>query len=281
MSLKDILVFAETSEQIKQTLAFADALAQQHGASLKLSQLTIIPSIPMTFAGESYGDLYAQLSARALSEGQDQVKVIAAHLAGLKTPCAQHVTNILDSEAPLTLAEQARHADLTLMGWPSEPDAQAALTSLMEGVLFHSGRPLMLVPHKYNGATAPCTRIMLAWNAGREAARALHDALPLIEQAEQVLILLIDAQGQQDGHGEDPGTDIAAHLARHTPHVEVKNVSSMGRAIADVMLDEARYFGADLIVMGAYGHSRAREWIMGGATNDMLARTHLPVFFSH
>lgn len=280
MSLKDIMVFADGSPAFARAFACAAALAQGHQAHLAVSLITTIPGVPMTFAGESYGELYAELAERARNDGLQQASALQSQLAALPRPGELRSVVVLDSEGPRMLAAHARHADMVLVGWPEDKDGRARVAPYLEAVMFQSGRPVLLIPEAYAGSSTG-TRILVAWNASREATRAVHDALPLIETCKGVQVVVIDGKASDDGHGGDPGADIAVHLARHTGMVETRNVAGAGRRVAVIINDEARYCDADLIVMGGYGHSRAREWILGGATQDMLEICTLPILLSH
>jgi nucleotide-binding universal stress UspA family protein len=146
--------------------------------------------------------------------------------------------------------------------------------------LFNSGRPVIVVPEAASVASAP-RRVLIAWRASPEATRAVHEAMPILLRAEQVRLLVVDDGHLRNEDGQDPGADIARHLARHSVNVEVKVVPAGGRSTSDVILSEARYLGAELIVMGGYGHSRLREWIFGGATRDILHESAIPMFIAH
>jgi nucleotide-binding universal stress UspA family protein len=130
------------------------------------------------------------------------------------------------------------------------------------------------------GTASRVRRILVAWNAGREAVRAVADARALLVRAEAVEVLVVDPEGRRAGHGEEPGADIARHLARHGAQVEVRRLSSGGEDVGRVLLSQAAAFGADLVVMGAYGHSRLNEWIFGGVTRTILREAGLPVLMS-
>src|SRR6185436_7271120 len=121
-------------------------------------------------------------------------------------------------------------------------------------LIFASGRPVLLLPP--TPPAAGCHRVLVGWNAGREAARAVGDALPLLEKADAVELLVVDQGRNSTGHGEEPGADIARHLARHGVQVEVRRIQSAGGEVGRLLLARAASFGADLLVMGAYGHSR-------------------------
>ena len=121
-------------------------------------------------------------------------------------------------------------------------------------------------------APEPLRRILVAWNGSREAARAVHDALPFLLAAERTTVLIVDPQAQSSNVGEPPGADLAAHLARHGVRVEIKTVPGGGLAAGDAILAQAADEGADLLVMGGYGHSRLWEMVLGGATRHLLAQ---------
>lgn len=172
----------------------------------------------------------------------------------------------------------ARHADLTIMTKPSAHDA--ARRAIWESVLFGAGRPVLLMPPNWSG-NALGQRILVAWDAKREASRAVADAMPFIVGADKVAVVTVDAHPKADGHGERPGHDLALHLARHGAKAEVKNLDGLGRATGLRLLEAAHAMGADLIVMGGYGHARAAEWLLGGATLEMIECSDVPILMSH
>lgn len=152
--------------------------------------------------------------------------------------------------------------------------------AVFEGVLFGSGRPVLLVPPSWKGLELG-RNVVVAWNGKREAARALADAAPLLDKADLVTIMTVDAQPSVDGVGPAPGADIAAHLARRGLRVEVRNLDGLGRDSSDILMEGAARIGADLIVMGGYGRARLREWIFGGVTRAVIENAQVPVFMSH
>ena len=124
-------------------------------------------------------------------------------------------------------------------------------------------------------------RIAIAWRPGANAARAVHDALPLLRQASVVDVLCVDPVPSETGHGDDPGADIARHLARHGLPVTVHVVAGSGDEPGEALLRRVRELGADLLVMGGYSRSRLREWVFGGTTRHVLGHATLPVLLSH
>jgi nucleotide-binding universal stress UspA family protein len=123
--------------------------------------------------------------------------------------------------------------------------------------------------------------VMLCWNASRESARAAADALPFLQAAEKVIVLVVDPEVSADGHGQEPGADVAVWLARHGVKVTVQRDVAADIEIGEIILSRAADHGVDLIVMGIYGHSRMREWILGGASRTLLSSMTVPVLMSH
>jgi nucleotide-binding universal stress UspA family protein len=177
-------------------------------------------------------------------------------------------------------AVQARHADLTLMMRPGASRPEDWRISIFEGVLFGSGRPVVLVPPNWKGPEFG-RNIVVAWNGKREAARALADAMPFLDKADQITIVTVDAQPSVNGVGPAPGADIAAHLARRGLKVEVRNLDGLGRDEAETLMAGAAALNADLIVMGGYGRARLSEWVFGGVTRAIIEKAQAPVLMSH
>jgi len=170
----------------------------------------------------------------------------------------------------------ALYADLVVAGQP-EPDDPYAADFAAELVL-SVGRPVLFVP--YAGHYAACgKRVLVAWNASREAARAVSDALPLLARAESVEVVAFDPD--RGDHGETPGADFSLYLARHGVKATAARQRAPSLDIGAQILSRAADTGADLIVMGGYGHSRLREVVLGGATRSLLEAMTVPVLMSH
>ena len=165
----------------------------------------------------------------------------------------------------------------TIMG-QSNPDEDVAPTTrtLPIHTVMDSGRPLLVVPYAGTFATVG-KRVLVAWNGGREASRAVHDALPILEGAELVSVLSINPKGED----HFPGFDISVELARHGVKTEALRTVSGYVSVGDLLLSEAADLSVDMIVMGAYGHSRLREFILGGASQQLMDSMTVPVFMSH
>jgi nucleotide-binding universal stress UspA family protein len=176
---------------------------------------------------------------------------------------------------------QSRYADLIVLGQLDPANAQAPVDNPRpEDIALSAGRPALVIP--YVGSYKPIgQRVLVAWDASREATRAVNDAIPLLASATTVTVLSVDPAIGRTEHGDVPGADIALHLARHGVNVRVEQTVSGGIGIGDLLLSRASDLDADLLVMGAYGHSRLRELVLGGATRTMLKSMTLPVFMSH
>jgi nucleotide-binding universal stress UspA family protein len=186
---------------------------------------------------------------------------------------------MVEGSPPGTVALHARYADLAIVGQPNRDEPQDA-DAVTVTTIMTSGRPVLAVPFAGDFPTVG-ERVLVAWNASREAARALNDALPLLLNAKQVTVLAINPQRGVGGHGDVPAADIALHLARQGLKTEAAHTVAKDIADGEALLSYAADIGADLIVAGAYGHSRAREMVFGGVTRTLIAEMTAPVLFSH
>ena len=170
-----------------------------------------------------------------------------------------------------------RRFDLIVVGQPGRKDSLPDEV-IDEGVLFESGRPVIFVPFIQKGGMK-LDRIMVCWDGSRAATRAIADAIPLLKKAKQVEVVIIsDKPNKRD---EVPGADLGQHLARHGLKVDVKRITSPDIDVPSTILSYAADSSADMIVMGGYGHSRLREFVLGGATRGLLESMTVPVLMSH
>lgn len=181
------------------------------------------------------------------------------------------------SSAAEQLGRIARRFDLAVVG---QPDRERGMPEEVvdEVVLFESGRPVVFVPYIFKGP-AKLDRVMVCWDGGRAATRAIADALPLMQKAKQVEVVIV-ATGRPKSD-EVPGADLGQHLARHGLKVEVKRITSPDIDVPSTILSYAADSSADMIVMGGYGHSRLREFVLGGVTRGLLESMTVPVLMSH
>ena len=177
------------------------------------------------------------------------------------------------------VAESAS-ADLLLCKNVSEKSSSGLEADFVERIVVSTGRPVLIVP----GAGVTSLRAgetIVGWNGSREAARAAFDALPLLKAADKVRVTVVDPQKIGHMRGKIPGADLAGNLARHGVNAVAESYPTNGQDPGEALLEHARDIGASLVVLGAYGHSRMREFILGGATNSVLAQMDRPVLMSH
>ncbi|MGH6809179.1 MAG: universal stress protein, partial [Ensifer adhaerens] len=146
-------------------------------------------------------------------------------------------------------------------------------------MLLATGVPLLIVPDTWNPDSI-AERILLGWNASREARRAITDSLPLLTAAQSVSVVVVDSDGNPR-HGEEPGADVALYLSRHGANVIVEHVQSSGHPVAEVLQVVAKRNNSDLLVVGAYSHSRSRQTLFGGVTRALLANVTIPLLIAH
>jgi nucleotide-binding universal stress UspA family protein len=171
----------------------------------------------------------------------------------------------------------ARRFDLSVVG-QAEPGKAAPEELIVEGTLFASGRPVLVVPYIQKGPLK-LDRVMVCWDASRNAARAIADAMPLLRRAKSIDVVIVASERVKSD--EIPGADIGQHLARHDLTVEVKRIVSTDTDVANTILSYAADSSTDFIVMGGYGHSRLREFVLGGATRGILSSMTVPTLMSH
>lgn len=178
------------------------------------------------------------------------------------------------------IANEARYSDLLILGQPDPGDKVSLNEGLADQIIFSAGRPCLMIPHV--GAVSGFGKDpLIAWDGSREAARAVHDALPLLELAKTVTVLVVQPEKVAAELDDLPGAMIAEHLARHDIAVEVKVLDGKVQNTGDMIMSYVHENGHDLIIMGAYGHSRLREIVLGGVTRQVMANMKVPVLMSH
>lgn len=279
MSFKSILVHLNDRRRAGQLLAQATALAERFGAHLLglhvFPGIPPVPPIPLPYAGDVVTD--------ALRAEQDETEALAALFASA-TAGRPFVSEWLAVKAlHLDLAgvvmEHGRAADLIVCA-QSDPEWDLApVLDFPERLALESGRPVLTVP--YAGTFPRLARCaVIAWNGKREAARAAFDALPLLSAAEEVYILSV-VGADAGSHARTPDLSLAAALARHGIKATVKQSTAGDIDIGNELLSRLGDLGAELLVMGAYGHSRFRELVFGGATRHIARHMTVPTLFSH
>jgi nucleotide-binding universal stress UspA family protein len=180
------------------------------------------------------------------------------------------------SDTARKLGELARDYDLSIVA-QAQDDGDFAESMAIEGALFGSGRPVLVVPY-IQSSGLKLDRVMVCWDGSRNAARAVGDAMPFLRRAGTIEVVTIE---RQERRNELTGARIAAHLARHGMKVELKPIVAPDVAVADAILSFAADNSTDLIVMGGYGHTRLREFVLGGATSGILDAMTVPTLMSH
>ncbi len=278
MTYKNLLIHLDDRASCKSRTAAAIALARSHSAHLTGLFVAVDPILP--------GSLRAEVPPEYLSMlGEQQEEAIEAGRKAFNDMVRAADVNtefrsvrVSSSSIADAVALHARYADLVLLGQPESDVRGEYEAGTAEDVIMSSGRPGLVVPYIGAGKTIG-RRPMVAWNGGREAARAINDAMPILENAERVSVIVVNpASGD---HGEEPGADIALHLARHGIKVEAHHLEIRDMSAADAILSRIADQDIDVLVMGAYGHSRVREWVLGGVTRQILAQMTVPVLMSH
>jgi nucleotide-binding universal stress UspA family protein len=278
IGLRDVVVYVDGRATNVGTVEFAAGLAHEHEAHLTGVFIQPEPAVSpseMFARGKGIQDVIAAHQAQ-LSEIEADLHARFESIVGRHGIQAEwrRVAWIDSSES----AVHARYGDLAVVARQDPMDQQVGPPGLVESLVLTSGRPTIVLPPRWTATQM--RRILVGWNAGREATRAVADALPLLVRADAVEVLVVYREGHLAGHGQEPGADVARHLARHRAHVEVRRLSSGGEDVGRLLLSRAAAFSADLIVMGAYGHSHLREWIFGGVTRTALREAELPVLMS-
>ena len=179
-----------------------------------------------------------------------------------------------------TAGRQARRADLAIAGQPVDGVNLALREAVLDGALFRSGRPVLILPALWAGGSVG-KKVVVAWDGSQQASRAINDALPFIESADRTVVVIVDPDVGTQRFGEEPGADITAALARHCKSTMLDRIPSFGKSISESLLRYASDADSDLIVMGGYGHSQLRESIFGGVSREMIHNSGLPLLLSH
>ncbi len=277
MSYKTILVHLDAAKSLATRLDLALQVARKFDAHLVgLYALTVVPT--PSYAIAEAGEL-AAANRKASAELEQRARATwdaAVRRAGWQK--TEWRSSADDALATVTL--HARYADLIVVGQKEPDDASGVSGEFAHRLPLAAGRPVLFVP--YASEKRPVgERVIVAWDAGRESARAVVDALPFLAAAREVKIATFNAGRAGDRHGEAPGADVGLFLARHDVKVSVARFQSENRDIGNQLLSRAADLGSDLIVMGAYGHSRLAELVLGGATRTILESMTVPVLMSH
>lgn len=282
MAYKSLLTICADPVRAPQTFATA--------ASLTIAQDGHLDALSLGVDRAQLGYSYVGASAIILQAAQENatadVKAVEAAIrtaAGAAGPslrwASESAIAMIGGLAEL-IALRARFADLVVLAKPYGEQHGDEEEAIVESAMFEGQAPVLVLPDAALDAAHIGKRIVIAWNQSREAMHAIRLALPFLKQADQVWITIIDPP-KHGAERSDPGGALCQMLVRHGVRAEVSVLARTMPRISDVLLRHARDVDADMLVMGAYGHSRFRQAILGGATRNMLESANIPVFMAH
>lgn len=279
MALKDLLVLVDDGPESAARIDAAALLATRHDAHLT----GLYAAAPLVLPGHI--DIELPEAVRALQRQAFQDNVESARrlfhervaLAGLTDRSEWRAVRGNPNDV---VATHGRYADLIVVGQVDRHHRHDLPLAQPEDLVFACGRPLLVIPYAGRVRTIG-ERVMVAWNAGRESARAVNDAMGILEKAHKVTVLAVNPRNGPSGLGDEPGADIARHLSRHGVRAESAHITTDALDPGDTVLNEIADQSCDLLVMGAYGRSRLREMVLGGMTHHMLQHMTVPVLMSH
>ena len=275
--IKDIVVNLSVGEKASPACDYAVSVAATFDAHLAGIAFLYDPIVPVSGAGYIPADVID-------AQERENEEATRAALNRFNTACSRAGVGA----EPLTLSasfagvgEQfsrvARRFDLSIVG-QAEPESSAVEEIIAESALFESGRPVIVVPY-IQRAPLKLDNVMVCWDGSRASTRAIADAMPLLAKAGRVEVVIVtNERGKQD---EIEGADMGEHLARHGLNVDVKRTALGDIDVADVLLSHAADAGSDFMIMGGYGHSRLREFVLGGVTRSIFRSMTVPVLMSH
>jgi nucleotide-binding universal stress UspA family protein len=279
MAYKTILVSCDTAPTSDKRIETAAELARSTGGHLVglfLRSNVVLPAYLEAGISPDLITLQEKRGKDMAARGKDAFEAICNRV-GISGEWREAQGDVYE-----LAAMHARYADLTIVGQfdnkLTDPDI---IPDLPETLALRAGGPVLVLPHI--GVRGPLIggHAMVGWNAGREATRAVKDALPFLQAANQVTVLAVNPRSGPRGHGEDPGADIALFLARHGVKVTASHTVAREDDPAEVLLSRMADLNIDLLVMGAYGHSRLRELVIGGVTRKIMSSMTAPVLMSH
>jgi len=278
MAINSIFTVLTEPDEKPPVLIEAAALARTHDAHLD------VLCMGMDRSRSSYYEVGANAVIMEIAVKETYAKAEAiragaeAFLAkeGIRWSTSEALGNLSDTNQ--AVAEAARFGDLAVARQPYGADAGEDATILLEALLFNARRPTLVVPATHVSSSADT--VVIAWNESPQSLRAIRCALPFLKAAKLVHIAIIDPP-QHGPDRSDPGGNLAVFLARHGVHCDIQVMSRGGARVSERLLRHVTEMDAGLLVMGAYGHSRFREAIMGGATREVLTHAHVPVLMAH
>ena len=279
MGYKTILTVVSDEALAQSTVDHAAALAAGWDAHLD----ALCFGVDRTQTGYYYAGANAMILqetiTRATSDAEKLAGVVRAALGKKEARWAVEERVAQLADIGRHVAGRARFADLVVLPKPYGKEHGVELEPVTEGALFEGQTPVLVVPDTVTPTATP-SRVVIGWNESNEALRAVRASLPLLQSADNVHVVVIDPP-QHGPNRSDPGGALSQYLARHGVKTEIDVLSKTMPRVSDVLCRHVQDLDADMIVMGAYGHSRFREAILGGATRNMLEQAEVPVFLAH
>lgn len=279
MSYKNILVLVDDTKANDKCLKAAIDLARERDAHLTGLYVIDEPDLPSFIKGQIPRDVVEQQRADAADKARAAKSAYLARADREGVKADMRIARTTEHNVAALIARHARYADLVIAG-QAEPQAPGpGGEDLLENLVLAAGRPVLAIP--YIGAERPIGRVVtVAWDAGREAARAVADGMAFLEAADQVHILIVNPSSGIGEHGDEPGADIALSLARHGVKAQVHAIAAPDIDEGDAILSWLSDSGSDLLVMGLYGHARLLELVLGGVSRRILQSMTVPVLLS-
>ena len=279
MAYKTLLVLIDETKANDGRVQVAVDVARAYDAHLTGLYVLRESDLPGFVASQLPREAIANQRAKAEDTAQAAVEAFQAKVdrEGIKSDT--RIARAEPNEVVALIARHARYADLVVAGQPDPDDSGPGGRHLLQDLVLSGGRPVLAVP--YVGASQQVGRtITVAWDAKREAARAVADAMPFLEAAEKVHVVMVNPVSSYDAHGPEPGADIALSLARHGIKAEAHAMAAPDLEAGDAILSWLADSGSDLLVMGLYGHARFRELVLGGVSRRILESMTIPVLMS-
>jgi len=280
MAIKDILLALATYPNSSHISSIEDAVTIAGALDARITAVACQAkfNVPGSLIADALLDIPALAAAESRKSADNVATLFSAFREAAKRAGVEYETfseKCFTAEIPGRLTEYARLRDLTILPMPAGNDFDQWYA---ESIIFGSGRPTLLLPREWK-KSLPMETVVIAWDFSRPAARAVADALPLLEKAKKVHVLTVLNDKGIDM--KQSGAELAKNLARHRVEAVLDVVDGAGRDIGTAIRSHVASCNADLLVMGSYGHSRIKEFILGGATRSILSKPTLPVLMSH
>jgi nucleotide-binding universal stress UspA family protein len=262
-------------EEASSALGYGLSLAQQAGAHATVEAGSVRLALTDIWVSEFAADLIVKENSRLERLAEAVARNVEGNAAAAGVTSSVNRRHISYPDLLAAFKTQARLHDLSILD--AEPESMSLDRGLFEALLLGTGRPVIVVPPGRQSFSL--RRAAVAWDGSARAARALNDAMPFLKAAQEVAI--VSVTGEKDASDVVNGAEIAPHLARHGVRAVVNTVPARDGDVAQTLRDAATLFGADMLVMGGYVHSRLREFVFGGVTQSLLKSSPIPLFMSH